>query len=330
MSAAERGAILVSDAVEERWGSAIGDAAPDMPRVVVARDGVAGDPASAEVAFFSGDLFPERTREFVVEAIRAVKTGALRWYHTFSAGVDNPFFEGLLDRGVRLTTSSGAMAVPIAHTVMLYVLAFSRDLRAWLDAQARRSWEPGLLEDLQQRVLGVVGLGSIGLEVARLGGAFGMRVVGVRRTPTGDEPCETWPLERLTELLALADYVVIALPLNEDTRGLIDARALSGMKHEAVLVNIARGEIVVESALVRALERGELRGAALDVFEEEPLPQASPLWKLPNVIVTPHSSGTTLANQDRVARIFLDNLALYRADEPMRNEVGGGRRGGRV
>ncbi|MDJ0868035.1 MAG: D-2-hydroxyacid dehydrogenase, partial [Myxococcota bacterium] len=213
------------------------------------------------------------------------------------------------------------MAVPIAQTVILYLLALSRDLPAWLDAQARRSWEPRDVCDLQDRVLGVLGMGPIGQEVARLGAALRMRTVAVRRTPAGDEPCETWPWERLPELLGLADALVLALPLNDDTHHLIDADALARMRPGALLINVGRGSLVDEPALVAALRSGQLGGAGLDVFEVEPLPAESPLWGMPNVIVTPHSSGTNPGNQERVIELFLDNLGRYRRGEPLRNEV---------
>ncbi len=314
-----KGSILVSDHVERHHAHDLESAAPGVARVVLGPDGVQGDPAGIEVVNFSGDLFPERTQAFIRAAVSSKRLG---WFHTFSAGVDNPFFRGLLDRGIRLTTSAGAHAVPIAQTVMLYLLALSRDLPAWLDAQARRSWEPRDIRDLQGRLLGVVGMGPIGLEVARLGLAFRMQVIGLRRTPRGDEPCETWPLARLPELLPRVDCLVLALPLHDDTRGLIDAAALERIKSGAILVNIARGEIVDESALVRALESGQLAGAGLDVFEREPLPEESPLWGQPNVIITPHSSGTNPGNWERANRIFLHNLARYARGAELVNEVG--------
>ncbi len=311
-------AILVSDHIEERYARQLELAAPRQSRVVLRPGGAQGDSTAVEVAFFSGDLYPERVREFAL-ALRESKR--LRWLHTFSAGVDHPWFRDLLKRGVRISTSSGAMAVPIAHTVMLYILAFARDLRGWLDAQARREWRPRDIRDVQGRCLGVLGLGPIGLEVARLGAAFGMNAIGLRRKPRGDEPCETWSFDRLDELLARADYLVLALPLTEQTRHLLDARALGRMKSEAVLVNVGRGALVDESALARALAERSLAGAALDVFEVEPLPPESPLWTLPNLIVTPHSSGTNPGHRARAAEMFLDNLDRYTRGDALSNEV---------
>lgn len=313
-----KGSIVISDGVEEAFGEALEAAAPGAPRMVLRTGDDPPDPASIEVVYFSGDCFPERTRELAIPALKAER---LRWLHTFSAGVDNGFFQILLQRGVRITTSSGAQAVPIAQTVMMYLLALSRDLRGWDRDQREGRWAPRDIVDLQGKTLGVVGLGPIGLEVARLGKAFGMDVVGMRRKPRGDEPCETWPLSQLRDLFRRADAVVLALPLSETTRGLIDADILSAAKPGAWFVNIARGEIVDEAALVDALRDGPLAGAGLDVFATEPLPETSPLWSLPNVIITPHSSGTNRGNHKRASEIFLDNLTRYVRGEPLRNEV---------
>jgi D-2-hydroxyacid dehydrogenase (NADP+) len=312
------GAILISDWVEERYGTRIAALVPAAPRVVLRPDKLEGDASAVEIAYFSGDVFPERTREFVLALRDAPR---LSWLHTFSAGVDHPWFQALRKQGIRLTTSSGAHAAPIAHTVMLYLLALTRGLPAWLDAQRRSAWERHPLRDLQGLVMGVVGLGPIGLEVARLGAALRMRVVGVRRRPRGDEPCETWPLARLDELIAKADALVLALPLTDETHHLLDARRIALIKPSALLVNVGRGALVDEPALAVALASGRLGGAGLDVFEVEPLPQGSPLWSLPNVIVTPHNSGDTPGNLDRATEIFLDNLARFGRGEPLRNEV---------
>jgi phosphoglycerate dehydrogenase-like enzyme len=312
------GAILVSDAIEARFGEALRRAAPGRPLAVLRGAEVDGGPAQVEVAFFSGDLFPERARDLA----RALhQAPALRWFHSFAAGADHPWFQSFLARGVRVTTSSGASAVPIAHTVLLYVLALARDLPGWLGEQAARRWSPRAIEDVSGQLLGVAGLGPIGLEVARLAGAFGMRAIGFRRTPRGDEPCETHPLAELDAFLPRLDWLVLALPLADETRKLLDARRLALLPPRARVINVGRGALVDEAALAEALARGRLAGAALDVFEVEPLPAESPLWQLPNVILTPHSAGTNPGNYLRAAEIFVDNLARYSRGDPLRNEV---------
>ena len=313
------GAVLVSDFVEERYGAAIGVAAPGLPRVVLHAGGrVEGDVGAVEVVFFSGDCYPARAAEFMSVALGL---GGMRWLHTFSAGVDHPVFKGLLARGVRVTTSSGASAAAVAQMAILLLLALSRDLPAHFVSQRERRWVPGQGEDLEGKVVGVVGLGPIGLEVARLARALGMRVIGMRRRPAGDEPCETWPMARLGELLALADYVVLALPLTPDTHHLLDAAAIARMRPMARLVNVGRGELVDEAALAAALRDGRIAGAGLDVFEEEPLSEASPLWGLSRVIVTPHVAASTPTAHHHAAELFVENLGRWVRGEALRNEV---------
>ncbi len=312
------GSILVSDYIEAHYADALSQAAPDAPRVVLEPDGPSGDLAEVEAAFFSGDLFPERA----AQGMRAVSQCAnLRWLHSFSAGVDHPAFLALQDRGVRLSHSAGAAAIPIAQTVAMFILALSRNAAAWAANQRAKGWERHRVQELPDCVLGIIGLGHIGAEVARLGAALRMRVIGMRRSPRGDEPCETWPLTRFHELLGCADYLVLATALNPESRHLIDAAALARMKPTAFTINVGRGEVIDEPALVAALQEGRLAGAALDVFEEEPLPASSPLWEMPNVIVTPHNCGSTPGNATRAAEIFVENLKRYTRGEPLRNEM---------
>lgn len=256
-------------------------------------------------AFFSPDLYPERSASFMGSCMRAP---GLEWLHTFSAGTDHPIFAALGERGIQVTNSSGASAPSIAQTVMLYLLALAGDLPRVVRAQLGHDWQPGPSRDLAGMRLGIVGLGAIGSEVARLASAFGMEAIGLRRTVRGDEPCTTWPTDRLHELLRWADAIVIAAPLTDTTRGLIDTTALSAMQHGAWFVNVGRGEIVDEGALAVAVESGQVGGAALDVFATEPLPADSPLWDLPNVIVTPHSAGWTDRSHRRAVDVFIDNF----------------------
>ena len=189
-----------------------------------------------------------------------------------------------------------------------------------LDQNAKR-WLPQHHPDVEGRTMAVVGLGSIGTEVARIAPAFGIRVIGVRRTPRGDEPCETWALSRLHELLPLVDDLVLTAPLTDATRNIIGATELALLPRGAHLINIGRGQLVDEPALIAALQSGHLGGAALDVFVVEPLPADNPLWDLPNVIVTPHSAGGTPLATQRAADIFAGNLGRYLRNESLINEV---------
>jgi D-2-hydroxyacid dehydrogenase (NADP+) len=294
--------------------------APGIDVVQLVGDGRIADDdlGRITVACFSADAWPDRAAAFLRVCLDAPN---LRWLHTFSAGVDHPVFRSFVDRGVRLTTSSGASAVPIAHTVLMYLLALARALPAWGRAQAEHDWAPHRSLDLDGLTVGVVGMGPIGQEIARVTAAIGMRPIGMRRTVTGTEPCETWTLDRLHELAGVVDALVLAIPLTDDTRDLIDADVFTAMRPGALFVNVARGEVVDEPALIDALTSGHLGGAALDVFATEPLPPDNALWDLPNVIVTPHSSGTTDGAHRRATDMFVENLARYAAGTTLRNEV---------
>jgi phosphoglycerate dehydrogenase-like enzyme len=239
----------------------------------------------------------------------------------FAAGVDHPVFLEVRRRGVRLTHSAGSSAIPIAHTVIMHVLALCRGARTFAVAQAAREWAESDVVDVEGRTMGIVGLGSIGAEVARLAQQFGMRVVGLRRTPQGDEPCETWSSDRLHELLPMIDVLVLTAPLTADTVGMIGTQELALLPPGAHVVNVGRGQLVDEEALAAALASGHLGGAALDVFVVEPLPTESPLWDLPNVIITPHSAGGTPLATARAAEIFADNLGRFVRGQALRNEV---------
>jgi phosphoglycerate dehydrogenase-like enzyme len=245
----------------------------------------------------------------------------MRWLQSFSAGVDNPFFAQILAKGVRMTTASGTSASPIAQTVVMYMLALSRNLRGWMRNQDRKEWTMHPIEELDGASLAVIGMGPIGEHVARLGVALGMRVEAVRRTPAGTEPCPTFPMAHLHAVLSRADWVVVALPHTPDTRGLFDANAFAAMRPGARFINVGRGELVDETALTSALQSGHLGGAGLDVFATEPLPTESPLWSMDNVIITPHNSGWSTRADERAEDLFIDNLGRYLRGEPLINEV---------
>lgn len=282
------------------------------------------DCARAEVAYFSEDVFPGHSRQFFSAVRKAPK---LKWLHVFNAGVDHPIYTEILERGVRLTTSSGAIAEPIAHTVIMALLMLGRRYLHFQQAQRERAWKPlraaELPRDLRGQTLLILGLGRIGTEIARLAHALGLHVIGVRRAPAGgDEPVdELHPPQALEALLPRCDWLVVACPLTPDTRELVDASLIARLPRGAHLINIARGEIVQEPALIDALHSGHLAGAYLDVFEQEPLPHDSPLWDLPNVILSPHNAGAALGNEERALAIFLENLARWHRGTPLVNEV---------
>ena len=319
--AAGRTVLLLSDTVWERHKEEIVRVAPGVsPLVYSANEPFPDDVLSTvDIAYFSADCWPDRSRGIVLSIMKAPD---LQWLQTFSAGVDSQFFLDLMARGVKLTTASGAAASPIAQTVVLYMLALSRDMRLWMRKQDRREWQQQRWDELDGASLAVIGMGPIGAEVVRLATALNMKVEAVRRSPVGDEGCPTFPLAELDRVLSHADWVVSALPLNDDTRTIFGAASFSSMRKGARFINVGRGELVDEEALVEALRSGHLGGAALDVFSTEPLPPDSPLWGMENVIVTPHNSATSTSTGARSERIFLDNLRAWANGEPLRNLAG--------
>jgi phosphoglycerate dehydrogenase-like enzyme len=268
---------------------------PDDPEARLADD-VA---ARAEVAYFSSDVFPKFGKPFFSATRKAQK---LKWLHVFNAGVDHPVFASILERGVRLTTSSGTAAMPIAQTAIAGMLYLSRDVAG-------------------QTML-VYGFGKIGAEIARLARLLGLKVIGMRRNAQPHEHADEMhtPAE-LHAMLARSDWLALACPLTNETRRVIDAAALAAMPRGARVINISRGEVIDEPALIAALANKHLGGAYLDVFVHEPLPADSPLWDLPNVLVTAHDASTSDAYDPRINALFLDNLARWQRNEPLINEV---------
>lgn len=315
-------ALLCTDAFLAEYGERLRSVAPDMATIELCGDEPVGDAdlARITIAFFSSDAWPGRAAQFMATAIGAER---LRWLHTMSAGVDHPIFQTFVDRGVRVTTSSGSSSQPIAATAMMYLLALARDLPAMMRAQAAHEWAWHRWNELRQRRIAVLGMGPIGLEVVRLAEAFGMRPTVVRRSVRGDEPCPARTLAELAAVVAEHDAVVVALPLTDGTRGIISAEIVDAMRPGALFVNVGRGELVDQPALTAALADGRLGGAGLDVTDPEPLPADDPLWDLPNVILTPHNSGSTDGTARRAAEAFFDNLGRWRDGTPLRNEIGG-------
>lgn len=275
-----------------------------------------GDLERVNVAFYSADAWPIRSTAYFTALLQLPN---LRWFQTFSAGTDRRVFSRIRDSGVTVTSGAGAAAPSIAHTVMLYLIALSRQLPAVTRDQAAKLWNPRESVDLPGLKLGIVGLGAIGIEVARLAEAFCIEVIGLRRSVRGDEPCTTWTDDRLPELLAWADAIAVTAPLTDATRNMFDDAAFASMRPGAWFINVGRGEIVDEVALGDNLLSGHLGGAGLDVFTVEPLPADSPLWIHPNVIITPHASGSTEHSRRRSTDVFVENFRRFTNDEPLVN-----------
>ena len=250
---------------------------------------------------------------------------SVRWIQAPSAGVDMLDLDALRARDVLLTSAAGAHAQPVAEQVLGYMLAFERRLDEAIAMRERGVWERFTGGELGGKTLGVVGLGAIGRRTAELAAAFGMDVVGTKADPSEDvAPVDrVYGPEDLPAVLLDSDYVVLACPLTEETEGLIGREELGLMAEESVLVNVARGPVVEEAALVTELQQRGIRGAALDVFATEPLPADSTLWDLSNVVLTPHNAGASPRLADRIADIFVENDAAFRDGEhgQMHNRV---------
>jgi len=267
--------------------------------------------SEAEVLFG----LPGDSPDGLADAIRS--NDQLRWVQATAGGAGEQVrAAGLTDEElsrVLITRAGGVHVGPLAEFAIFGLLAFTKGLPRLLADKAARRWDHYPMAELAGATLLVVGLGPIGTEVARLAKAFGMHVIAVNRTGRADgaDVDEVRPSRFLGDLLPVAHAVVLTLPLTEETRGMIDAQAISRMRSGAILVNVGRGGVVDEEALVQALEHGRLAGAALDVFSTEPLPQESPLWRLPNVVISPHTAALSVRENERIVALFTENLRRY-------------------
>ncbi|QLE54387.1 D-2-hydroxyacid dehydrogenase [Nostoc sp. TCL26-01] len=276
-----------------------------------------GDPTDAEVYFSWFNLKPT-TLHRVLEA-----APKLRWHHAPNAGVNHIITPKYRERNLILTNGSGVHAIPIAEFVIAYMLSHAKQLPKLYQQQQAHDWQRGLaIQELLDKTLLIIGAGGIGQEIASRAKAFGMRIFGSRRHP---QPLPNFDkvvgADEWKALLSEVEYVAIATPLTWDTKGMIDAEVLCLMRPDAYLINIARGGIVDELALVKALQNGTIAGAALDTVFTEPLPPESLLWSLPNVLITPHCSGNSPRTKERSLALFLDNFTRYRHGQPLRNVV---------
>jgi phosphoglycerate dehydrogenase-like enzyme len=299
-------------------------AAPGSRLVTVSIEGLADGPLDDVEVLLRGFLTAEAFDRLLARAPR------LTWVHSASAGVERVLTPTSRERGLVVTNARGVFSEPIAEYVVMMILAVSRRLPQLLELQRERTWQPLEGVELRDVTVGIVGLGSIGRAVAVLASAFGCRVVATRRRvpeAIAAGATDVPGLERLTgpeglpELLAESDFIVLATPLTPETEGMIDEAALASVKPGAWLVNVARGRLVDERALLRALRDGPLGGAVLDTFRDEPLPPGSPFYELPNVIITPHTSWSSGRVLDRSVELFCDNLRRYAAGEPLLNVV---------
>lgn len=238
----------------------------------------------------------------------------LKWLQTWSAGVDSLPLETLESRIITLTSANGVHAYPISETIYALMLSLTRKIHTYVKNQQERKWHHSDMKlEMHEKTVGIIGVGTIGKEAAKIAKAFGMKVLGVRHSGKQQEFVdEMFTTNQLDAVLPKCDYVVVTLPLTKETNRLFGAKQFDLMKSSAFFINIGRGEIVVERDLISALKRGQIAGAGLDVFEQEPLTVDSPLWEMENVIITPHTSGSTEHYNQRVIEdILIPNLKNY-------------------
>ncbi len=249
----------------------------------------------------------------------------VRWIHSRSAGLEDLLFPALVDSAVPVTNARGVFSRPLGEFAIAAVLFFAKDFRRMVRSQEARVWDQFDIAEVHGATLGMIGFGDIGRACAERAAALGMKVIVLRRRPelSSDDPLpgRVFPPDRILDLLALSDYVVVAAPLTPETRGMIGMDELFGMKRSAVLINLGRGPVVVEEALVHALREKWIRGAALDVFDREPLPEGHPFYALDNVLLSPHIADHTPDWLERAMLLFLDNFGRFERCEPLRNLV---------
>ena len=319
--------ILVSEHTYDEYGSMVRQAAPDTDFVLFRDDGtvrtergVLLSPAADafEVAWATHDLFVGDGYRAFFRLLDASTT--VRWVQSPGAGVDAPTFRSLIDRGVRLTTSH-VTSIPISEFVIRSVLDVFQRPAEWAAVRAARRWDHHTFREVFGTTWLLVGLGAIGADVAIRARAFGARVVGCRRHPTGDEPVDEMILPAgLLATIGTADVVVLAAPSTAETHHVIDGAALAAMKEGSVLVNVARGSLVDEAALLKALDAGRPAAAVLDAVAREPPGDDSPLWDHPQVVLTPHNSFAGEGSTPRNAELFVTNLGRYTGGDKLINE----------
>lgn len=276
-----------------------------------------GDATDAEV-YFSWFYLKPTTLHRVLEA-----APSLRWHHAPNAGVNHILTQKYLERDLILTNGAGIHGIPIAEFVITYILAHVKQLAKFYQLHSENKWQRGVpLNELSEKTLLIIGAGGIGKEIAVRAKVFGMKVFGSSRHPKQlPNFDQVVGVNEWRQLLPQADFVVIATPLTPETKGMIDANTLALFRTNSYLINIARGGIVDEQALTQALEENRIAGAALDTVLTEPLPPESPLWKLPNLLITPHNSGDSPKTKQRTFDLFLENLTRYLEGKPLQNVV---------
>jgi phosphoglycerate dehydrogenase-like enzyme len=328
--------ILMSQQSIERWGASLAVRMGQRPHELISLEAATAEQRTdAHVAFISREVTGTSTKHEIHPALQRVyallrQSPGLQWVHIHSAGADRQIYLDLLAKGVQITTSSGANAQVVAAVALAGILALARRFPLLWAEQQNRQWLPmmgaRMPRDLPGQTATIVGWGPIGQKLGSLLQVLGLQVVVVRQQVAApqhppSEGVEMVTFESWTQVLPKTDWLILACPLTSKTRQLVNASALAALPQGAHLINVARGEVVDEPALVAALQSGHLGGAFLDVFAHEPLPPDSPLWAMPQVMITPHAAGHSDGNESRVGQMFLDNLRCWTEGAPLRNSV---------
>ena len=305
--------IVLCYPVEQKHIEQIAEAMPEAEIVDAGQERIGEE-------LFAADIFCGHAKVHV-DWDGVVRQGRLRWIQSSAAGMDHCLVPSVIESDIAVTSASGVLADQVAEHTIALVTAWGRNLPTFLRAQQKREFIRRPTRDLTRSTVGIVGLGGVGRRLARLLAAFDVRVLATDMFPV-DKPASVetlWPADRLDDLLAAVDIAVLCLPLNDSTRGIIDAAKLARMKPNTLLVNVARGALVVTSDLVAALESGHLAGAVMDVTDPEPPPPESRLWAMPNVIITPHVGGQSSWRIDNMTELFCRNLRRWRQNLPLVN-----------
>ncbi|TDL31390.1 D-2-hydroxyacid dehydrogenase [Jeotgalibacillus sp. S-D1] len=297
--------LIVTQNLEESLIDQLQKAIPDW-NIIVGRDQSVWEPQLKEAEIIAG--WKKEMHELLDSQSK------VKWIQSWSAGIDNLPLEVFKERHYHLTSATGVHANPISETIFALMLGLTRKVHTYSRQQQHKTWHhAGLKLEIHGKTLGLIGTGAIGKETAKIAKAFGMKVIGVRRSNKQEEHFdEIYTLSSLSDVLPELDYVVITLPHTKETNKLFGEKQFNDMKESAFLINIGRGEIVVEKDLIQALQDQKIAGAGLDVFEQEPLENHNPLWEMENVIITPHTAGATEHyNQRVVENILIPNLLNY-------------------
>jgi phosphoglycerate dehydrogenase-like enzyme len=325
--------LLLSAHALKTWGERITAAVPQGAiSFVTAEDALAAEgPCEADIAFMTREVTGNSSKNNQTPELKGFtavvrKSPRLRWLQIHPAGAERPIYAELRGRGVKVTTASGATSVTVAHSALGALIALNRRFPLLADAQRRHAWEPRLgarsPRDLKGQTAVIVGLGPIGRTLASLLKMLGMRTIGVHRSQTPVEPCDrTIAYAGLHPALGEAEWLILCCPASDLTRGIANTKAFAALRDGGYLINVARGEVAVEADVIAALRSGKLAGAYLDVFEKEPLDPASPLWDMPNVIISPHTASHSQGQNEAIFDIFLDNLARFRNRQKLGNDV---------